>query len=94
MLPVSGIGIIGAAANAASASAPALGAIPPASRRHGITPVLCEHIGLPHGPEATLHQELSQRTGLDAVRAQVHRVALLRDAIDISPCLKRESKSS
>jgi hypothetical protein len=55
------------------------------SRAHGSTPMLYDNLNLLHpGRRCELLADLSERTGADVVRVQVHRIDLLRDAAEIT----------
>lgn len=59
--------------------------LPSRARRHGSTPMLYDNLSLLHPDQrAALHQDLAQRTGLDVLRVQVHRIDFLRDAAEIT----------
>lgn len=66
-------------------SGAALLELPSRARRHGSTPMLYDNLSLLHPDQrAALHQDLTQRTGLDVLRVQVHRIDFLRDAAEIT----------
>lgn len=59
--------------------------LPSRARRHGSTPMLYDNLSLLHPDQReALHQDLTQRTGLDVLRVQVHRIDFLRDAAEIT----------
>lgn len=59
--------------------------LPSRARRHGSTPMLYDNLSLLHPDQrAALHQDLAQRTGLDVLRVQIHRIDFLRDAAEIT----------
>jgi hypothetical protein len=97
MFIVIGIGIINAVANkkvslielitvnAAIVGTTALIELHPAGRTHGQTPLLYDNLALLQpGKDAELLADLSNRTGFDVMRVQVHRIDLLRDAAEIT----------
>lgn len=60
------------------------------ARGHGSTPILYDNLALLRpGQQAALHADLAQRTGLDILRVQVHRIDLLRDAAEITVFYQR-----
>ena len=66
----------------------------PSGKHHGATPMLYDNLMLLQpGRDEELRQDLSQRTGLDVVRVQVHRIDLLRDAAEITVFYKGAKKS-
>lgn len=59
--------------------------LPSRARRHGSTPMLYDNLALLHpNQQEALFQDLAQRTGLDVLRVQVHRIDFLRDAAEIT----------
>ncbi len=71
--------------NSAIIGATALLELPKSARRYGATPILYDNLKLLR-PEhqASLFADLGERTGLDVVRVQVHRIDMLRDAAEIT----------
>lgn len=62
----------------------------PKARAHGSTPILYDNLALLRpGQQDALHADLHQRTGLQIVRVQVHRIDLLRDAAEITVIYQR-----
>jgi hypothetical protein len=103
MFIVIGIGIINSVSNkqislvelltvnAVIVSASALIEFHPTARLHSATPVRYDNLALlQHGRESELHKDLSQRTGLEVVRVQVHRIDLLRDAAELTAFSKTQ----
>jgi hypothetical protein len=97
MFIVIGIGIINAVANkkvslselltvdAAIVGVTAIIELNPRGRHYGATPMLYDCIPLLEpGREVELHRDLAQRTGLDVMRVQLHRIDMLRDAAEIT----------
>lgn len=59
--------------------------LPRSAQRFGSTPMLYDNIALLHPDKLeSLIGDLSERTGLEVVRVQVHRVDFLRDAAEIT----------
>ena len=59
--------------------------LPMRARAHGSTPMLYDNLALLHPDQVdALHADLAQRTGLDIMRVQVHRIDFLRDAAEIT----------
>jgi hypothetical protein len=94
---VIGLGILNAVANkkvsfaelllvnSVIVAATAIIELSPTGRRHGATPMLYDNLALLRPDKhAELIADLAQRTGLDVVRVQIHKVDLLRDAAEIT----------
>lgn len=59
--------------------------LPSRARAFGSTPMLYDNLSLLHPDKREdLHADLAQRTGLDVMRVQVHRIDFLRDAAEIT----------
>jgi hypothetical protein len=59
--------------------------LPASARRFGSTPMLYDNLSLLRPEQRDqLIADLSERTGLDVVRVQIHRVDFLRDAAEIT----------
>jgi hypothetical protein len=71
--------------NSAIVGVTALLELPAASRRHGSTPMLYDNLKLLQPQHrAELYADITQRTGLEVMRVQVHRIDMLRDAAEIT----------
>ncbi len=78
--------------NGAIVGITALLELPRASRTHGSRPILYDNLAnlRPDRHDALL-ADLSQRTGLEVVRVQIHRIDMLRDAAEITVFYKGPS---